>query len=224
MRIKGAIFDMDGTLIDSLMYWDDLWQRIGAAFMNDPNFRPGEEVDKRVRTMIYDDAMLYFRDFYNIPVDVSRFLEFTKGGIPDFYRHVACPKAGAIALLEHLKGLGIPMCLASATDMSEIRLALEYHHMAGYFDAVLSCADIGVGKDRPDIYLMAKDALGLEPSEICVFEDSFVALETAKAVGFQTVGIYDRYNFEQARLQAASDLYVGEHGTLDELIASIAVG
>jgi beta-phosphoglucomutase-like phosphatase (HAD superfamily) len=63
--------------------------------------------------------------------------------------------------------------------------------------------------------------LGLSPDEICVFEDSYVALETAKKVGFRTVGIYDQYNYDQARLERASDIYVDKQSTLDSLIVKI---
>ena len=221
MHIKGAIFDMDGTLIDSLSFWDYLWGRIGERYMGDKDFRPCDEVNKAVRTMIYVDAMAYVRSYYGIKCTAEEFKGFTEGMLPDFYKTVATVKEGALALLTHLKSLGIPLCLASATAMKELRYALACHGLDGYFDTVLSCADIGVGKDRPDIYLLALQKMGLTAGEACVFEDSFVALETARAAGFLTVGIYDRYNFEQERLRAASDLYLAEGHTLSELIPHI---
>ena len=223
MHIKGAIFDMDGTLIDSLSFWDYLWKQIGERYMNNPDFLPCDEVNKAVRTMIYVDAMTYVKDFYGIACSTEEFLQFTAGMLPDFYRTVATVKEGAISLLSHLKSAGIPLCLASATAMKELRYALACHGLDGYFDTVLSCADIGIGKDRPDIYLSALQKMGLTAGEVCVFEDSFVALETAKAAGFLTVGIYDRYNFEQERLRAAADIYLAKAHPLDELIPHIEV-
>ena len=221
MKIKGAIFDMDGTLVDSLMFWDWLWEQIGEKYMGDKSFRPCEKVNKAVRTMIYTDAMEYFRTSYNIPETKEDFFAFANGGTKDFYVNQVKTKVGAVELLEGLRSKGIKICLASATQMSEIKIALTSLDIEKYFDGVLSCADIGVGKDRPDIYLMAKDLLGADESELCVFEDSFVALETAKKAGFQTVGIYDKYNFGQDRLKAASDIYVGEGESLAVLIDSI---
>ena len=218
MKIKGAIFDMDGTIIDSLMFWEHLWRQIGEKYMNDANFKPSEEVDKGVRTMIYVDAMAYVKEYYKLDVDTDELIRFASGGLTDFYRDVAKPKAGAFELLDYLKSKNIKMCLASATAMREIRFTLECHGMLGYFDSVLSCADIGAGKDRPEIYLRAMDELGLPADEICVFEDSFVALETAKKAGFRTVGLFDRYNFGQDRLERASDFYMAEGHSLDELI------
>ena len=223
MKIKGAIFDMDGTVIDSLMFWDYLWRRIGEKYMGNSDFKPSEEVDKRLRTMIYTDAMAYFKDFYKIQGDTDEFIRFASSGIFDFYKNVATVKHGATELLSSLKNKNIKLCLASATAMSEIIYALECHGLSKYFDFVFSCADIGVGKDKPDIYIKALGAMDLEAKDVCVFEDSFVALETAKNVGFQTVGVYDRYNFGQDRLQKASDIYLGEDHSLTALIPMINV-
>ena len=221
MKIKGAIFDMDGTVIDSLMFWDYLWNRIGKKYMNDPDFKPNEDTDKKVRTMIFSDAMAYFHNLYNIHADAKEFFEFTADGIPDFYRNVATVKPGAFQLLDHLKAQGIAICLASATSMPEIKLALEHHGLAKYFSTVLSCVDIGVGKDKPDIYLEASRLMGLDTSDICVFEDSYIAIQTAKKVGFKTIGLFDKYNFEQERLKNSSDIYMSEGQTLDSLIVSV---
>ena len=221
MKIKGAIFDMDGTIVDSLMFWDYLWQRIGEAYMNDAAFQPNEEVNKKVRTMIYVDAMAYFKDYYKIPGATDAFLEFASSGVKEFYKNVSKVKQGADRLLASLKAQNLKLCLASATAMAEIKYALEYHGLLQYFDFVLSCADIGVGKDHPDIYLEATRLMELSPEELCVFEDSYVALETAKKVGFQTVGIFDQYNFEQERLKKVSDIYLDKDQSLDSLISMI---
>ena len=113
------------------------------------------------------------------------------------------------------------MCVASATDKKYLPIALDACGLTSYFDTVLSCAELGVGKDKPDIYLAALAALGTNASETCVFEDSFVALETAKKAGFHTVGIYDENNFGQERLCQASDLYLSKGISLDEAIAYV---
>lgn len=219
MKIKGAIFDMDGTIIDSLMFWDSLWESIGEKYMNDANFKPSDEVNKKVRTMIYTDAMTYFKECYNIPDSTENFVRFTSEGLNDFYKNTAKAKDGAKELLSHLKKQNVTLCLASASAMPQVKYVLQYHDLLKYFDFVLSCADIGVGKERPDIYLLAKERMGFEPGEICVFEDSYVALETAKNAGFQTVGVFDQYSPGQERLKYAADVYLDKTQTLKAFIA-----
>ena len=218
MNFKGAIFDMDGTIIDSLMFWDSLWKSIGETYMNDASFKPSDEVNKKVRTMIYTDAMAYFKECYNIPESTENFVRFTSEGLNDFYKNTAKAKDGAKELLNHLKKQNVTLCLASASAMPQVKYVLQYHGLLEYFDFVLSCADIGVGKERPDIYLLAKDRMGFAPGEICVFEDSYVALETAKNAGFQTVGVFDQYSPGQERLKNAADVYLDKTKTLKSFI------
>ena len=223
MKIKAAVFDMDGTIVNSLMFWNHLWKRIGERYMGDASFQPCEEVERAVRTMIFADAMLYFKEYYQISAEADEFLRFTTDGTLDFYRQIAKPKEGARELLQALKQQNAKLCLASATAKDIILFALDYYNLREYFDFVISCADIGVGKERPDIYLLAQELLGGERDAICVFEDSYVALETAKKAGFLTVGIYDRYNPEQGRVRSASDLYLSEGESLSALVGQVTV-
>ncbi len=222
MKLKGAIFDMDGTLVDSLMFWSHFWNRFGQEYMGVDNFQPDATVDKTIRTMVFADAAEYIKSFYNLSCTTEEFFQYATSGLADFYKQVAVAKPGASTLLEHLKGQNIKLCLASATEMKYVKLALDCCGLTNYFDLVLSCADIGVGKDQPDIYLSALRSMGLSKEDVCVFEDSYVALETAKKIGLHTVGIFDKYNFEQERLKKASDIYLEQDQTLDSLIAFLS--
>lgn len=221
MKIKGAIFDMDGTLVDSLFFWGVFWRDLGEKFLGKENYAPPKEIDLKVRTMILTDAMAYVKDALGIAADAEEIVSFAKEKLSDFYRYKVKAKAGAHALLDHLKGIGVRMCVASATDKKYLPIALDACGLTPYFETVLSCAELGVGKDKPDIYFAALAALGTDASETCVFEDSFVALETAKKAGFHTVGIYDENNYEQERLCQASELYLSEGVSLDEAIAYV---
>lgn len=211
MRIRGAIFDMDGTLIDSLSFWGRLWPRIGAHFLGQPDFRPSAEVELALRTMLLDEAIEYFRVACAIPATREELIDFTASDLVDFYKNIATVKAGGRELLTALKAAGVPMVVASATEGELLRTALGFHGLLPYFDSVLSCVDVGAGKEKPDIYLRAAEAMGLAPCEVCVFEDSLVALKTAAAAGFHTVGIFDRHTAGQDEIRAASSLaYVAE--------------
>ena len=222
MRIKGAIFDMDGTLVDSLFFWGVFWRDLGEKFLGKQNYAPPEALDLKVRTMIFTDAMAYVRDALDIKASAEEVVAFAAENLTDFYRYKVKAKAGAHALLEHLKKTGVRMCVASATDKKYLPIALEACGLSSYFDTVLSCADLGVGKDQPDVYLLALEKLGVEAKDAAVFEDSFVALETAKGIGCHTVGIFDENNFGQDRLSAASDVYIAKGQTLDTVIPHLS--
>lgn len=223
MKIKGAIFDMDGTIIDSLMFWGEMWKDIGKRYLSKENFVAPEELDRAVRTMIYVDALELMRSELGLAVSKEEFYNYGVDGLVSFYKNVATVKPGTIALLEYLKKIGVKICVASATNLQYVKAALTHHGLIDYFESIHSCAELGVGKDKPDVYLKAIDALGLTPAEVCVFEDSYVAIETAKALGCKTVGLYDKYNFGQDRLRASSDIYMSEGEDLSVLINQVDI-
>lgn len=221
MKIKGAIFDMDGTLVDSLFFWGAFWRDLGAKYLEEENYVPPEALDLKVRTMVFTDAMAYVREALGIDASAEEVVAFAADTLADFYRYKVKAKAGVYALLDKLKAMGIKLALASATDMKYLKIALEACHLEKYFDTVLSCADLGVGKDKPDIYLLSLEKLGVSANACAVFEDSFVALETARGIGCHTVGIFDQNNFGQDRLEAASEIYLGEGMPLDSALPFI---
>ena len=217
-KIKYAIFDMDGTLIDSLGYWEYLWREFGKKYLSDPNFKIDREIDKRIRTETLDSGSVLIRDRYVPDVSAKEIFDFAIDILEEHYKVRVFAKAGVTELLEHLKNNGVKMCVASATELKYIKYALERCGLDGFFEFVISCTEVGVGKEKPDVFLEALRRLDGEVSKTCVFEDSYVALETARRSGFMTVGIYDRYNYDQDRLASASDIYVKENMSLADLI------
>ena len=219
MKIKGAIFDMDGTLIDSLFFWERFWQSIGERYFNTSCFQVDVALEKRLRTSIYPNTLRIVAEEYHI-TDENFFDDYLQF-LSDFYRYEISAKAGAQELLSCLKEQGIAICVASASGVSDLDVALRACGLRSYIDSLHSCDDVGVGKERPDVFFKAADSMGLSASEVCVVEDSFLALETAKAAGFHTVGVYDRYSYEQDRLRAAAEIYLGKEKTLADLMEQI---
>lgn len=223
MKIKGAIFDMDGTLADSLFFWGYFWRSVGEKYFGDKDFKPAPEIDNAARTMIYKEAMAVFNERYKVEATNDDFFAFAEYCMDTFYRTEVKEKLGATALLKYLKSNGVRVVLASATASHHIKTVMGVLGFAEYFDGVLSCADIGAGKDKPDIYLAAVEALGLPICDIAVFEDSCVALETAASIGLRTVGIYDEHNFGHDRLKQAAEIYVDKGESLETLIGKVSV-
>lgn len=217
-NIKGAIFDMDGTLVDSLMLWDVLWSRFGKKYLNNPDFQPSKEDDKAVRTMLLCDAMELIHKNYGMASNGAELLSEANSIMTGFYKNEVELKKGSRELLSFLKQNGVKMCIASATASDLISLALEHTGIGDFFLKVISCADVGKGKDEPDVFIKAAEVLGTDIKDTCVFEDSLVALQTAKAAGFKTVGIYDRYNFGQDIIKEIVDEYISRNETVEKLI------
>lgn len=217
-RIKGTIFDMDGTLVDSLMVWDVIWDSFGKKFFDGEKFCPSDDENKTVRTMILKDAMYYLHSIYNIGDSGEELFKIANELIEKFYANEVQLKEGVLPFLEYCHHNGIKMCIASATDMKLIKIAMQHCNIGKYFMKVFSCKEIGKGKDKPDIYLKALEYLGTDREETCVFEDSHIAIRTADKLGIKTVGIYDKYNYGQDEIKKIATEYISEGETLERLI------
>ena len=218
MKIKGAIFDMDGTLVDSLMLWEVLWDAFSECFCNGKGFCPTAEDDKAVRTMTLKAAMQMLHEHYGIGRDGQELLDTANTIFADFYATRVELKAGVKEFLEHLSAQGVKMCLASATASDLVALAVKHCELEKYFLKVFSCGELGLGKDKPDIYLLARDFLGTPIEETWIFEDSHIALGTAAGVGMPTVGIWDKHNTNQDDIKTVATHYIAEGETLLKLI------
>ncbi len=218
MQIKAAIFDMDGTLLDSLGFWKIFWKKAGKEYLKDENFCPKVEDDRAIRTMTLYGAMELIHKNYNIAQSAEELRLFCRSFICEFYGEYAPLKAGVLEFLDYLKAQGTRMCIASATAADMLQIVIDKFHLDEYFECVLSCDTYGVGKDKPDIYLVAAEKLGAENHETWVFEDSYVAIKTAHQIGMKTVGIFDKNNFSQDKIKATADYYIAEGETLKKLI------
>lgn len=219
MEIKGAIFDMDGTLVDSLMFWDILWSYFGERYLNKKDFKLTPQDDKAVKTLTLKEAMELIHQNYKIGESGEELHAVANGMLEKFYSCDVKLKDGVKEFLENLYNKGVKLCVASATAPEYVSLALKHCEIEKYFLKIISCAEFGRGKEHPDVFLKALDFLGTPLEETFVFEDSLVALETAAKAGFPTVGIYDRYNNPyQEKIRQISNEYIAQNENLTKLI------
>ena len=216
--MKVAIFDMDGTLVDSLPFFKVFWRVVGETYYDDPDFYPPIYIDKTIRTTPLAESAYFIRQELKLKCTYEEFLALTVKTMNDFYAKHAKLKAGAVEYLAYLREKGVRMCVASASSAEYIEYNLEKYGISDMFEFVISCVDVGAGKEKPDVYLAALERFGSSIDDTCVFEDSYVALETAKRAGFITVGVHDNGNYDHYRLKAASDYYLEDGMTFTDMI------
>ena len=216
-NIKGAIFDMDGTLIDSLIVWNEIWDAIGERY-GKKGFRPSDEDDKAIRTMTLSTCCDFIHQRYDLGSCGKELYDYMNEICEVFYAERVLLKDGVTEFLDHLASKGVKMIVATATALDLVMIAYRRCGLDKYFSEVISCATIGKGKDQPDIYLLALEKLGTPKEETWVFEDSATAVVTASKIGLPTVGIYDDYNYGQDVLQSTANYYIAKGETLEKLI------
>lgn len=210
IRLRAAIFDMDGTILDSM----HIWEEVSVGFLRRRGIEPKPTFKEDVRMMTLEESSRFAQDEYGITESVPEIIESIYDAVREFYRTEVKMKPGAREFLQKLAQAGIPMCLATATDRPFAEMAMERLGLSKLFCAIFTCTEVGAGKNRPDIFLAAAEKMGVRPENTMVFEDSYPALVTAKEAGFLLSGVWDRMSPErQGEIQAISDLYIQDFYT-----------
>lgn len=187
MKIRGAIFDMDGTLTDSM----HVWKTVGSEFLKSIGKTPGDDVDRRFTSMSVYEAVDFMQKEYGVEGSRDEITDAINKSVEKRYLEEVPLKEGVVELLGELESLGVRMCVATATDEYMADAALTRLGIRRYFGKILTSRSVGAGKEKPDIFLAAAEFLGTKPNETAVFEDSYVAATTAKNTGFKVIGLYD---------------------------------
>lgn len=189
---KGAIFDADGTLLDSMPIWEDA----AARFLAGLGIEAEPDLGDVMFRLSLDEGAAYLKKTY-LAGDHGRSMteeeikEGVLGVIRDFYVHQVQPKAGARRFLEELAARKVPMYIATSSNREHIRAAFERLGLLHFFDGMITCEEAGASKRQPRIFLLAAERMGLSPEDIFVFEDVIHAIQSAGSAGFVTVGVYD---------------------------------
>lgn len=191
MDKRFAIFDMDGTLVDSMVYW----KRLATEFLESKGvLEISPTVLERIKPMTMTESAALFIEEYELSGTDESVAEEMNAMMDEHYRRDIPLKPGVTVYLEALQRKGVVMCVASATAEELMDACLSRLGVAHYFSFLLSCETVGIGKNRPDVYWESAKRLGAESAEIAVYEDALYAAETAKNAGFYTVAVRDDSN------------------------------
>ena len=203
--IRGAIFDLDGVLLDSMGIWEDL----GARYLWRLHITPEPGLNEVLFPMSMEQGAAYLKAHYPLSQSEAEIGDGIARMLADYYFYEVPAKPGAAELLAFLTERGVSMAAATSSPREHVTAALDRLGLLPHLKAVFTTGEVGVSKHEPVIYHLAAEALGTAPAETLIFEDSLYALKTAKAAGYRTVGVFDANGeADQAGLRAAAEVYL----------------
>ncbi len=190
LPFQAAIFDLDGTLIDSMEHWKTL----GRTFLEPWDITPDEETQRNLERITMREAAFYLKNRFTMDETVEEIYKGLKKTARQIYTEKAPLKAGVEDYLKELKAQNIPMGIATIASKTEAKKVLSRLKIKPYFSCLLTDRDVGKGKSSPDIYLAVAKKLKTPPARCAVFEDSFSFGKVAKEAGFLVYAVKDKNN------------------------------
>lgn len=187
MNTKGVIFDLDGTLLDSMWVWD----RVDIDFLGARGFDVPEDYQKAIAAMGFKETADYTIQRFGLNERAEDIIEEWNHMAERMYHCEVRVKPYVKETLEALKTRGIRIGVATASYASLFEECLRRNEVYEYFDAFTETKEVKRGKGFPDIYIKAAEKIGCRPEECVVFEDIHKGILAAKEVGFYTIGVHD---------------------------------
>ena len=205
--IKGAIFDVDGVLLNSMPVWENL----GELYLNSLGMEAEKGLGDILFAMSLEEGADYLIGRYGLEKTREEIVADLTREVKGYYAEKVPLKEGVRQFLYELNEKKIPMTIATSGDRKNAEAALKRLNVLNYFQAVFTCSEIGSGKDQPDIYLAAALQLDTEPADTWVFEDALHAIRTAKNAGFKTAAVYDSSDDKDlSQIWNTADIYLPE--------------
>lgn len=204
--VDAVIFDLDGTLLNSL----SAWEHSGTNFLRTQGITPPEGLDEELAKMSLMNGARLLKEKFALPQEPEEIVRLTLEPIRRHYFEDIPAKNGVPEVLRILKSQGVKLCVATASDRELAEAALSRLGLLDLFDFILTCDEVGLGKRSSLIYEDALYQLGTSKSRTLVVEDARYALETAKRAGFLTAGVADPHTpaEDAQKIREQADYYI----------------
>lgn len=191
-NIKGVIFDLDGTLIDSMWVWD----QIDIEYLSEKNLEVPKNLNDEIGHLSFNQVAVYFKERFKLKDSLD---EIKQRWSDMAYYHYSTDiklKEGVVEFLKFLKESNIKIGLATSNSRDLLEVVLKNNNIYDYFDAITITDEVSVGKHEPDVYLLAAKKLNVSPSECLVFEDIVQSIKGAKKAEMKVIGVADSRNLD----------------------------
>lgn len=209
MQLKYAIFDLDGTLLDSLPVWDHL----GLDMLRAQGYDPDPTLGPVLKSLTMADGAALCKKLFHMPQSVEEIAALVENEAQRAYNTVIGVKPGVVGFLNRLRAANIPMLVATNTRRELTEDGLRHNGLLDYFQGIVTCPEVGQGKkEGPAVYETALARLGGTRADTVVFEDALYPIRTAKRAGFRVAAVYDASSRnEEEEIRALADFYCSSY-------------
>ena len=203
---KAVIFDMDGSLVDSM--W--IWPEVDRIYMDKYHLTAPDTFHRDIEGMSYVETAQYFVDtFTTLNQTVEDVMQEWRDMTVELYATKVFPKAGAVEFLDLMKQNGIRLGIATSNDREIAEAALNGRGLTKYFDSVRTSSEVAAGKTAPDVYLKVADDMNVDPKNCLVFEDVINGILAGKNAGMEVCAVADDFTkADEAEKKAAADYFI----------------
>lgn len=211
MGFKGAIFDLDGTILESM----HVWRKIDVDFLNKRGLAVPQDYMEKIVSMNFEEAAEFTIQRFGFPESKEEIIREWFDMAVYAYGHDVGFKPNAWEYLSYLKSKDVPMVVATSSDEALYQATFDHLGLNSVFQDVVTAKQVGFGKNRPDVYLEAARRLGLSVSDCVVFEDIYMGMKSAQEAGFYVVIMEDDSSLiHRERLKSEADLYLTDFSQL----------
>jgi HAD superfamily hydrolase (TIGR01509 family) len=190
--IKAVIFDIDGTLIDSM--W--IWKQVDIEFLGKRGIPLPERLQTDIEGMSYSETAIYFKARFNLSESLEEIKEEWRLMAEDYYKCHIKLKSGAKELLKLLYDKGYIIGIATSNSRELVDYMLTNHGISQYFSNIRTSCEVDKGKPHPDVYLKVAEDMDIEPGYCLVFEDTLAGVMAAKSAGMKVIAMADEVSLE----------------------------
>ena len=209
--IKAVIFDLDGTLVDSM--W--MWKKIDIEYLGGFGLQVPDGLQKEIEGFSFSETAAYFKERFQIPDSLDQIKAQWNLMAKKKYETEVPLKPGVKAFLEFCKRQGIKLGIATSNSKELVGAAVKALGVEEYFSCIMTACEVNKGKPAPDIYLAVADRLSTAPENCLVFEDIVPGILSGKNAGIRVCAVEDVYSAHQRKeKKKTADYYIEDYITI----------
>lgn len=207
-QIQSVIFDLDGTLVDSM--W--LWHEIDVEFLEQRGLSLPETYQKDIEGMSFTETAVYTKELFHLSESVEELKEIWNRMAIEKYTNEVPFKPGAEKFLKYCKSKDIPVGIATSNSRELVEAVGKSLHFEEYIQEIVTACEVERGKPAPDVYLEAASRLGVQPFGCLVFEDVPMGILAGKNAGMRVCAVEDAFSAEQKEeKRKLADYYITDY-------------